>query len=143
MVTQNQKLYNLYNGDCGIVVQFAGDELLYLMLEKSSAATGEAASGSIFGLSHYQFYPLHLISEDAVETAYAITIHKSQGSGYKNIAVFLPKAGPHPLLNRQLLYTAITRTEGNTYLIASQATIEEAHKTVIRRNTLIDLTEES
>ena len=47
-------------------------------------------------------------SADELELAYAITIHKSQGSEYP--AVVLPLlSGPRPLMNRNLLYTAVTR----------------------------------
>ena len=38
-----------------------------------------------------------------------MTIHKSQGSGYVNVAVVLSEKQDSPLLNRQILYTAITR----------------------------------
>ena len=144
MITQNQKLYNLYNGDCGVVVGFKDDTVLYLMLEKSpdgepAGAGASFASGSIFQLGSYQFYPLHLISEESYEPAYAITIHKSQGSGYDNILVFLPKQEAHPLLNRQIVYTAITRTQGSTYIVADSRTLEAARRTVIERDTCIQL----
>ena len=44
------------------------------------------------------------------QTAYAMTIHRSQGSQYQSVSVILPGA-ESPLLTRQLLYTAITRTQ--------------------------------
>ena len=51
-------------------------------------------------------YPFGIIDE--LELAYAVTIHKSQGSEYP--AVVLPLMnGPRPLMNRNLLYTAVTR----------------------------------
>ncbi|MCR5724170.1 MAG: AAA family ATPase [Treponema sp.] len=148
MVTKNQKMYNLSNGDCGIVVSFAGgaeakadDALLYLMLQKSNDESGvpSVQSGEIFHIGNYMFYPLHYISEDSLDIAYAITIHKSQGSGYDNILIFLPEQERHPLLNRQLVYTAITRTQGNTSIVASQKTMEAAHQTVIRRDSQLIL----
>ena len=72
-----------------------------------------------------------------IRVAYAITIHKSQGSGYKSILVFIPEQAGHPLLNRQIIYTAITRTEGSTFIFADYATLETARKTVIQRDTRI------
>lgn len=65
-------------------------------------------------------YPYNLLDE--LELSYAITIHKSQGSEYP--AVILPLfSGPRVLLNRNLLYTAVTRARqcvvivGNGYLV--------------------------
>ncbi len=145
MVTQNQKMYNLYNGDCGIVVSFATEEgsedtMLYLMLQKESAETTSGVlRGEIFHIGRFMFYPLHYIAEESLESAYAITIHKSQGSGYNNILIFLPEQVHHPLLNRQLVYTAVTRTQGNTSIVASQQTLEAARKTVTTRDSLLML----
>lgn len=51
-------------------------------------------------------YPFGAIDE--LELAYAITIHKSQGSEYPAVVIPL-MAGPRPLMNRNLLYTAVTR----------------------------------
>ena len=48
---------------------------------------------------------------DAVETAYALTVHKSQGSEYDTVAVVHPPADS-PLVSRELLYTAVTRAAG-------------------------------
>jgi exodeoxyribonuclease V alpha subunit len=87
----------------------------------------------------YIFYPLHLLPKESIETAYAITIHKSQGSGYKAIFVLLPEQKGHPLLNRQIAYTAITRTKGSTYIFADYESLENARKTIIQRDTLISL----
>ena len=93
----------------------------------------------IFQTGSYLFYPLHLLPKESIETAYAITIHKSQGSGYKAILVLLPEQKGHPLLNRQIAYTAITRTEGATYIFADYDILECARQTVIERDTQIIL----
>ncbi len=56
---------------------------------------------------------------DELELAYAITIHKSQGSEYP--AVVLPLlAGPKPLMNRNLLYTAITRAKSCVVIVGDE-----------------------
>lgn len=94
---------------------------------------------SIIQKGSYIFYPLHLLPKESIETAYAITIHKSQGSGYKAILVFVPQQKGHPLLNRQIVYTAITRTEGATYIYADYELLENARTTVIQRDTRISL----
>jgi len=145
ILTKNQKMFRLYNGDCGIVVSFENDDVKYLMLEKKSAVEDENTNlledskSTIFRCGSFMFYPLYLLPKDSIETAYAITIHKSQGSGYKNIMIFLPEQNGHPLLNRQIIYTAVTRTEGNTYVIASVDSLNYAKKTVVQRDTMIEL----
>ena len=58
-----------------------------------------------------------------LELAYAITIHKSQGSEYR--AVIIPLlTGPRMLLNRNLLYTAITRARDMVCILGSMKTVE-------------------
>jgi len=59
----------------------------------------------------YSFWPNEL-GEDGkypFELAYAITVHKSQGSGFKKVFFVLPSSGP--ILSRELIYTAMTRQE--------------------------------
>lgn len=60
---------------------------------------------------------------DEIELAYAITIHKSQGSEYP--AVLLPLlSGPKMLMNRNLLYTAVTRARKCVTILGSQEVID-------------------
>ena len=91
----------------------------------------------IFKIKDFTFYPLRLISTDEIDLAYAITIHKSQGSDYKNILVILPNVKGHPLLNRQIIYTAITRTKGNTYILSNNERLNESKDRVVIRDTNI------
>jgi len=59
---------------------------------------------------------------DDIELAYAITIHKSQGSEYP--AVVMPLlGGPRMLLNRNLLYTAVTRARGSVVILGNKETV--------------------
>ncbi|MBQ5624288.1 MAG: ATP-binding domain-containing protein, partial [Phascolarctobacterium sp.] len=61
---------------------------------------------------------------EELELAYAITIHKSQGSEYP--AVVMPiLSGPRMLLNRNLLYTAVTRAKKCVTIVGSEETFEE------------------
>ena len=60
---------------------------------------------------------------DELELAYAITIHKSQGSEYP--AVLLPLlSGPKMLMNRNLLYTAVTRARKCVTILGSQEVVD-------------------
>ena len=61
---------------------------------------------------------------DELELAYAVTIHKSQGSEYP--AVVLPLlVGPRLLMNRNLLYTAVTRAKKCVTIVGSSEAVEE------------------
>lgn len=146
IMTHNQKEFQLSNGDTGIVVSFGGSPTKYLMVEKK-CESGEASSAAtdpkalIFRLGNFMFYPLSLLPQESLETAYAITIHKSQGSGYENIMIILPEQIGHPLLNRQIVYTAVTRTKLNTYIITNREVFNYAKKTLIKRDTLIELSD--
>lgn len=67
-------------------------------------------------------YPFDNISE--LELAYAITVHKSQGSEFE--AVIMPTCGIVPQLSyRNLLYTAVTRAKSRIVLVGSKAQIEQ------------------
>lgn len=55
---------------------------------------------------------------DELELAYAITVHKSQGSEYPAVVIPL-LTGPRPLMNRNLLYTAVTRARSCVTLVGS------------------------
>ena len=139
MINKNNKQLDLYNGDCGLLVTFKNDKTIYFMVKKASLLVKNEGKidDQIFKLGAFTFYPLRLISKDEIDMSYAITIHKSQGSDYKNILVILPNSKGHPLLNRQIIYTAITRTKGNTYILSNQERLVESSCFVIVRDTNI------
>ena len=73
---------------------------------------------------------------DELELAYAVTVHKSQGSEYT--AVILPLVGgPKPLMNRNLLYTAVTRARRLVVIVGTKEAVNEmiANKDQIERYT--------
>ena len=76
---------------------------------------------------------------DELEHAYAITIHKSQGSEYPAVVIPL-LGGPRQLLHRNLLYTAITRARKCVTLVGSEATFDEMVQNTneLSRNTSLD-----
>ncbi len=67
-------------------------------------------------------YPYSLLEE--LELAYAITIHKAQGSEYPAVVIPLLQ-GPRQLYNRNLLYTAVTRAKKCVTLVGSDAVFQE------------------
>jgi exodeoxyribonuclease V alpha subunit len=130
ILTKNQAMYRLYNGDTGIVL--FKDSVPYIMLKKPNGKTGAEER-------NFVAYPLALLPADAVESAFAITIHKSQGSEYDHVTMFLPKQEGHPLLNNQILYTGITRAKKTVTIIATPETFKAACETVIERDTGIEI----
>ena len=121
ILTRNQSMYKLYNGDTGIVIFKDGRP--YLMIKRE----------------RFEFYPLTLLPADAIEPAFAITIHKSQGSEYNHVMMLLPTREGHPLLTNQILYTGITRAKKSVTIVASEKAFHAACSTVTQRDTGIRL----
>lgn len=121
ILTRNQSMYKLYNGDTGIVI--FRDGRAHLMIKRE----------------RFEFYPLSLLPADAIEPAFAITIHKSQGSEYNQVMMLLPTREGHPLLTNQILYTGITRAKKTVTIVAEEKAFRAACLTVTQRDTGIRL----
>lgn len=76
----------------------------------------------LFEENHLVRYPYALLDE--LELAYAVTIHKSQGSEYPAIIIPL-LSGPAMLMNRNLLYTAITRAKKSVVLLGKSEVFKQ------------------
>lgn len=140
MITENNKELNLNNGDTGILVTFKDSDILFFLIEKENEKypiDSTTIEDKILKLGRYMLYPLRMLDSRKIIYAYAITIHKSQGSGYNNILVVLPTKYGHPLLNRQIIYTGITRTKGPTYILSDNSSLMEAAEKVSYRYTNI------
>lgn len=111
IVTRNDYAHGLFNGDLGIALD--GTEGLRVWFESADRA----------GAGWRSFPPRAL---PACETAWAITIHRSQGSEYGDVAVVLPPEVEHRLLSRELLYTAVSRARRSAELWAVPAVLETA-----------------
>ena len=76
---------------------------------------------------------------DELELAYAVTVHKSQGSEYPAVVIPL-LTGPKPLFNRNLLYTAVTRAKRCVTIVGSEKTVAEmiANADELKRYTSLD-----
>ncbi len=97
----------VFNGDCGIITDIDNfNKEITVRFDDEKYVT--YAQGNL----------------DELELAYAITIHKSQGSEYP--AVVLPLlTGPRPLMNRNILYTAVTRGKKCVTIVGSRETVRE------------------
>ena len=83
-------------------------------------------------------YPFELLEE--LELAYAITIHKSQGSEYPAVVIPL-LSGPRQLFHRNLLYTAITRARKCVTIVGSDQTFQEMIRNTNEHNRNTSLAE--
>ena len=113
----------VFNGDCGIIREIN---------EFAGTVTVEFDEGK---LVEYTGATL-----EELELAYAITIHKSQGSEYPAVIIPLLNA-PKPLLNRNLLYTAVTRARKCVTIVGSENSVNEMiqNESEMKRNSgLVD-----
>lgn len=83
-------------------------------------------------------YPFELLEE--LELAYAITVHKSQGSEYPAVIIPLLQ-GPKMLYNRNLLYTAVTRAKKCLTIVGSDLTFQEMIQNKNQQNRYTSLAE--
>jgi exodeoxyribonuclease V alpha subunit len=106
LVTANDRANRVFNGDTGVVIE--GEQGMEVAL----------ASGDVLR----RLTPSRL---DRVETWWAMTIHKSQGSEFPHAVVALPDHRS-PILTRELLYTAVTRARDRLTVVAGPEALSQA-----------------
>ena len=110
LVTRNQRALDLSNGDLGVVVERDGRRVIHFDEERVLPVGGVGF----------------------LETAWAMTIHKSQGSEFDEIVVVLANL-ESPLLSRELLYTGVTRASEAVTILATPEAIARAVTTSVSR----------
>ena len=101
IITENDHPLRLYNGDTGVVCR-TGNELR-----------------AFFSDGSHSLRNLHPVQIRSAEPAYALTVHKSQGSEYNNVTVILAD-NDSPIVTRELLYTAVTRARTSIRIIGKK-----------------------
>jgi exodeoxyribonuclease V alpha subunit len=107
LVTANDYASDLFNGDVGMC--FPDDE--------GAAAVWFAGARGLRAVAPAKLPPR--------ETAWAMTVHKSQGSEFERVMVVLP-ARDSPLLTRELIYTAVTRARADVTVLADPDVLRAA-----------------
>jgi exodeoxyribonuclease V alpha subunit len=107
MVTRNDAQLGVFNGDVGVVLPNTEGTLKVWFLDGD-----DLRSVSVMRLPH-------------VETAFVMTVHKSQGSEFEHTALVLPP-GSAQVVSRELVYTGITRAREHFTLIEAEAGLLEA-----------------
>lgn len=118
MVRQNDYSTGLMNGDVGLCVRW--QESPEVFQQKVVFADGQGG---------VRFFLPNRLPE--VETAFAVTVHKSQGSEYQHAMLLMPDTDS-PVLTRELLYTAITRAKTHFSLVLPEPSLLQH---AVRRRT--------
>lgn len=116
MVSGNNYELGLYNGDTGVVMENEGRPAVWFCDPES-------------GLRHLS--PLRL---PAHETAFALTVHKSQGSEFDRLLLILPERMSEAL-SRELLYTAVTRARRQVEIWGTEEVFRQAVKRRTQRSS--------
>jgi len=119
MITANSYSLKLFNGDLGVVWPDLADGALRAWF--IDQATGHLRSLPVSKL------PAH-------DTAFAMTVHKSQGSEFARVAVVLPPE-PSPVLTRELLYTAVSRARQGVMIFGAPELLRQAVGQRVTRNS--------
>ncbi len=120
LVTRNTRDRDLFNGDIGVTVE--GKNGMVALFPRGDRVVA---------------CPINLLPEH--DLAYAITVHKSQGSEFDNVLVLLPNDVDNPLLSRPLVYTGITRAKKRAVVMGTEASLKKALATSVDRDTGISV----
>jgi exodeoxyribonuclease V alpha subunit len=120
MIRKNDPVSGLFNGDVGVVQHHP------MAPHAQAIASFRGSEGTL----HH--HARHLLP-DAVDS-YACTIHKSQGSEADHVLIFLSNR-IHPLLTRELLYTAVSRARHTVTVVATEAVLRHCITTPTRRES--------
>jgi exodeoxyribonuclease V alpha subunit len=112
MATKNDSVTRIRNGEIGVFNENKGTILFE-------------------GEYHSEITPTRLLE---YQPAFAITVHKSQGSEFNDVAIFLPSK-MNSILSKEILYTSVTRARRSTLVIANEDILRKALQNSIQRNS--------
>ncbi len=120
MVNTNDYKKGLFNGDTGVISEETADKKVFFK--------GPGGAGSVFRSADL---PAH-------DTAWAITVHKSQGAEFGTVLILLPDR-LSPVVTRQLLYTGVTRAREKVILAGRPDIIKKAvYQDVVRHSGIVE-----
>lgn len=120
MVLQNNYELGLFNGDIGICLQTEKGRL------------------QVFFENKKQGININMLSDEMIATAYAMTIHKSQGSEFDHVAISFDDNNAR-LLSQELIYTAVTRAKKQVSIFSTASAFTRALSTPTMRQTGLSL----
>ncbi|MGP4864065.1 exodeoxyribonuclease V subunit alpha [Psychrobacter sp. T6-5] len=122
MILQNNYELGLFNGDIGFCLQTSDDR----------------SRLEVFFENKTQGIVVNLLNEEVIATAYAMTIHKSQGSEFDHVAITFDDSHAR-LLSKELIYTAVTRAKKQVTIYSTKHAFEKAVQTPTERHTGLSL----
>ncbi len=119
IITRNDYGKDLFNGDVGVVLE-----------------DGMGIYRAFFpGLAAYSHFSMDLLPP--WEFAFAMTVHKSQGSEFEDVLLVLPEEEDHRLLTREILYTGVTRAKKRAVIYGTEGALRNAvGRRIVRRSGL-------
>ena len=120
MVLQNNYELGLFNGDIGICLQVEQGRLQVFFENKKHGIN------------------INMLSDEMIATAYAMTIHKSQGSEFDHVAISFDDNNAR-LLSQELIYTAVTRAKKQVSIFSTASAMTSALSTPTLRQTGLSL----
>ncbi len=117
MITRNDYTRDLFNGDVGLVMR-QSDGMVQVYFKRTGSIVAFPASG----LSDW-------------DLAFAMTVHKSQGSEFEDTLLVLPEDSNHRLLTREIVYTAATRASRRLIVYGTMTAFQTAMKRKIQRQS--------
>jgi exodeoxyribonuclease V alpha subunit len=123
MMLRNDYERGLFNGDQGLILNVA-------------TSTKPARPMAVFPRKEgYATSELNTLAPD-ITVSFALTVHKSQGSEFDYVSLILPDKDL-PLLTREILYTATTRSRRSVVILGSRKLLGAAVERQIRRSSCI------
>lgn len=123
MIERNDYEHHLWNGDQGVML-------------RTQVMGQPSAISAVFRTRHgFRAYP-PLALQGSLSLAYALSVHKAQGSELTEVILLLPEK-PTPLLVRELIYTAMTRARSSVILCGPDQLLFQGMGETIQRNTKI------
>lgn len=123
MMTRNDYSLGLMNGDVGITLRMLGSDGTHRLYVAFPLTRKPSSIDARDDEVHVRCVLPSRLGE--VETVYAMTVHKSQGSEFEHTALVLPE-DTSPMLTRELLYTGITRARRWLSLVGTPSSIGQA-----------------
>jgi exodeoxyribonuclease V alpha subunit len=119
IISENDYATNLFNGDVGVI---------------HADNPRKPALSACFRVGESAIRRLSIARLPSHDSAYAMTVHKSQGSEFDHVAIVLPEQ-PSRLLSRELLYTAVTRAKQSVSLYANEAALRACVSSRVERSS--------
>jgi exodeoxyribonuclease V alpha subunit len=126
---KNFSAEDVWNGTTGTIVAIDSEKAIWVQTDTPTLDpnTGEYRDRVLF--NREMIYEMDL--------AYCLSVHKSQGSQYRRVVFAALSRDAHVMLNRQLLYTAVTRTKQNCIVIGDTPAFMSALRSVASRSTVM------